>query len=61
MWIRSYSSKAKLYSTTAKADSVFPQARVIPAEAQGFFSSPRIAALRALARSTVLLRDHTSS
>lgn len=26
-----------------------------------FFSSPRIAALRALARSTVLLRDHTSS
>lgn len=55
------SSEAEFYSTTAKATSVFPQARVIPAEAQGFTSSPRIAVLRALARSAVLLRDHTSS
>lgn len=57
----SCSSDSELYSTKAKATSVFAQAGVIPAEAQGFISSPRIAALRALARSAVLLRDHTSS
>lgn len=51
----------KLSFTALQPTSVFPQARVIPAKAQGFISSPRIAALRALARSAVLLRDHTSS